>query len=241
MGTSSGRQAPTGRLWRLAKAAASRYLSPANAGALEAREVAARYLAALGAEGEPGLTGALAAFRLTRKVAQNLGAFCCQADSEGWPAARAAWGLTDWPEASPALAQSLGTALVAAGGGLEQAVAHTALVGVWLDLPAPGTGPRPEAAAVVRRFLAAAFHLRLALDLGESMEAAAAGFSPLRHGLQEIAARVGQAAEAAQPETAAPLLPQHWLGLPGWTWVTQRLSGLLAQLSDQGQVKKSAE
>ena len=241
MGTSSARQAPTGRLWRLAKAAATRYLSPENAGALEAREVTARYIAALGEAGGPGLTGALAAFRLTRTVAQNLGAFCCQADSGGWPVALTAWGLTDWPEASPALAQALGTTLGAAGGGLEQAVAHTALVGVWLDLPAPGAGPRPKAATVVRRFLAAAFHRRLALDLGESMEAAAAGFSPLRHGLQEIAARVGQAAVAAQPETAAPLLPQHWLGLPGWTWVTQMLSGLLAQLSDQGEVNKSGE
>lgn len=241
MGTSSARQAPTGRLWRLAKGAATRYLSPANAGALEAREVAARYIAALGEEGGPGLAGTLAAFRLTRKVAQNLGAFCCQADSGGGPAARAAWGLTDWPEASPALAQSLGTALGAAGDGLEQAVAYTAIVKVWLDLPAPGAGPKPEAATVVRRFLAAAFHLRLALDLGESMEAAAAGFSPLHQAMQGIAERVGLAAEAARPETTAPLLPQHWLGLEGWTWVTQLLADLLAQLSDQGRVKKSAE
>ena len=241
MGTSSARQAPTGRLWRLAKGAATRYLSPESAGTVEAREVAARYLAALGEGSGPEIANALAAFRLTRKVAQNLGAFCCQADSGGWPEARAAWGLTDWPEEPSARAQALGIALGDGGGGLEQAVAHTALVGVWLDLPAPGAGPKPEAAMVVRRFLAAAFHLRLALDLGESMEAAAAGFSPLRQGLKEIAARVGQAVEAAQPEAAAPLLPQHWLGLPGWTWVTQLLADLLAQLSDQGQVKKSGE
>jgi len=221
----------------LAKAAATRYLSPANAGALEAREVAARYIAALGEGGGPELAGALAAFRLTRKVAQNLGAFCCQADSRGWPEALATWGLTDLPEASPALAQSLGTALGAAGGGLEQAVAHTALVEFWLNLPAPGAGPTPKAATVVRRFLAAAFHLRLALDLGESMEAAAAGFSPLRQAIKDIAERVGLAVEAAQPEAAAPLLPQHWLGLPGWTWVTQLLADLLAQLSDQAEVK----
>ena len=241
MGTSSARQAPTGRLWRLAKGAASRYLSPAKAGALEAREVAARYIAALGEEGGPGLAGTLAAFRLTRKVAQNLGAFCCQADSGGWPEALAAWGLADWPEEPPALAQALGTALGESGGGLEQAVDHTALVRVWLDLPAPGAGPKPEAATVVRRFLAAAFQLRLALDLGESMEAAAAGFSPLHQAIQAIAERVGLAAEAAQPETAAPLLPQHWLGLPGWTWVTQILADLLAELSGQGRVNKSVK
>ena len=120
-------------------------------------------------------------------------------------------------------------------------MAHTALVEVWLDLPAPGAGPTPETATVVRRFLAAAFHRRLALDLGESMEAVAAGFSPLHQALKDLGEQVSLAAEAAPPEAAAPLTPQHWLGLPGWTWVTQILAGLLAQLSDQGQVKKSAE
>ena len=237
MGTSSARQAPTGRLWRLAKGAATRYLSPESAGAVEAREVAARYLAALG-EG--------------RRAGDRRGPGGLSPDPEGGPesgglllpgrfrglagGAGPPGGSTDWPEEPSARAQALGTALGDSGGGLEQAVAHTALVGVWLDLPAPGAGPAPEAATVVRRFLAAAFHLRLALDLGESLEAAAAGFSPLRQGLKEIAARVGLAAEAARPETAAPLLPQHWLGLPGWTWVTQLLADLLAQLSDQGRV-----
>ena len=49
MGTSSARRAPTTRRWRLAKAAATRYLSPESGGAVDAREVAARYVAALGA------------------------------------------------------------------------------------------------------------------------------------------------------------------------------------------------
>ena len=47
MGTSSARRGPTTGLWRAAKGAATRYLSPAAGGEVSAREVAARYLAAL--------------------------------------------------------------------------------------------------------------------------------------------------------------------------------------------------
>ena len=145
MGTSSPRQGPTSRLWRLAKGTATRYLSPENTGAVTAREVAARYVAALGEGGGPGLAGALAAFRLTRKVAQNLGAFWCQADFQGVPAALSAWGLADWSEEAPeSLAQPLSAALGVAGGGLEQAVAHTALVGVLLKLPERVCPPHPR-------------------------------------------------------------------------------------------------
>ncbi len=235
MGTSSARRGPTGRLWRLAKGAATRYLSPESSGAVEAREVAARYVAALGEGGEPGLAGALAAFRLTRRVAQNLGAFWCQAHFQGWPAALSAWGLKYLPGEPEAMAQSLGAALGEAGGGLEPAVAHTALVGLLLKLPEPGIAAAPpEAAQSVRRFLAAALKLRLALDLGESLEAVAPGFSPLRQGLAEIAACIDQAAETAGPQAPAPLTPEHWLGLPGWTWVTELMEGLLLQLKAHG-------
>jgi hypothetical protein len=82
----------------------------------------------------------------------------------------------------------------------------------------------------VRRFLAQAFHLRLALDLGESLEAAAPGYSQLRQGLNGLAGCIGLAATAPQPE-AAPRTPEHWLGLPGWTWVTGVLEGLMTGLS----------
>ena len=72
-----------------------------SGGAVDAREVAARYVAALGEGRARVLAGALATFRLTRKVAQNLGAFWSQADSRGWPAALAAWGLRICPERGP--------------------------------------------------------------------------------------------------------------------------------------------
>ena len=57
MGTSSARRGPTTGLWRAAKGAATRYLSPAAAGEVSAREVVARYLAAL--EETPGQGEAL--------------------------------------------------------------------------------------------------------------------------------------------------------------------------------------
>jgi len=128
-------------------------------------------------------------------------------------------------------AQSLSAALGVAGGGLEAAVIHTALAMVWLNLPASGPSePAMPPSRLVRRFLAAAFHLRLALDLGESLEAAAPGFIAWRQGVGEIAAGVDLAA-AAQPEAPPPLTPEHWLGLPGWTWVTAMLAGLMAELT----------
>jgi len=213
---------------------------------VSAREVAARYVAALGEGGvPPDMACALAAFRLTRRVAQNLGAFYCQAASRGWPAALEAWGLKEaaGEEVIAVPAHSLSAALEIPGGGLEQAVAHTALVGLLLKPPPGGRGggvfvpvpvPVPEAARLVRRFLGDAFSLRLLLDLGESLEAAAPGFSPLRQGSIEISRWVERA--AADPSLAAPHLrsPEDWLGLPGWTWVTGMLQGLLLHLTDQG-------
>ncbi|MGA8139616.1 MAG: hypothetical protein WB948_02945, partial [Desulfobaccales bacterium] len=110
----------------------------------------------------------------------------------------------------------------------------------------PGGGvlapvPIPEAARLVRRFLGDAFSLRLLLDLGESLEAAAPGFSPLRQGTIEISRWIEQA--AADPSLAAPPLrsPEDWLGLPGWTWVTRVLQGLLRSLRDQGCPQKFSE
>lgn len=231
MGTSSARRAPTTRLWRLAKAAATRYLSPENGWAVDAREVVASYVAALGERDGTGPAGALAAFRQTRRAAQNLGAFCCQSDSRGWPAALENWGLQDLAGVGPEiLTPSLSVALEAPGGGLEQAVAHTALMGVLQNLPMdPGQGERP--ARLVRRFLVEAFQLRLALDLGESLETAALGISSLRQGLIDLAAWIDRAAKLPN-SPPAPQTPEEWLGLPGWTWVSSLLTELILNLSD---------
>ncbi len=229
MGTSSARRAPTTRLWRLAKAAATRYLSP-ESGSVDAREVAARYVAALGEGGGPGPAGALAAFRRTRRAAQNLGAFCCQADSRGWPAALADWAWQDLAgDGSEVLTPALGAALEAPGGGLEQAVAHTALMEI-LPNPPMGSSQGEEPARLVRRFLVKAFGLRLALDLGESLEAAAPGISSLRQGLTGLDAWIDQAAILPNLPPAPPT-PEEWLGLPGWTWVSSLLTELILNLA----------
>jgi hypothetical protein len=230
MGTSSARRAPATRLWRRAKAAAGRYFSADSRGAPAAREVAARYLAALGEDGGATPAGALAAFRLTRRVAQNLGAFCCRAVSQGWPAALEDLGLQKLAGSDPAtLAPFLYAALEAQGGGLEQAVVHTALMGIWPNLP-PNPDASLEAAGLVPRFLTAALHLRLLLDLGESLETAAPEVFSLRQAQAELADCLERAAEIPHLP-AAPLTPADWLGLPGWTWVTHRLQGLILNLT----------
>jgi len=240
MGTSSARRAPSTRLWRRAKLTATRYLSPASAGAVAAGEVAARYVAALGEGGGPGSAGVLSAFRLTRRVAQNLGAFCCQAASQGWPAALEDLGLKDLAGKPPeALAQALSATLGVPGGGLEQAVAHTALLETLMNLPG-NSGAQLKAAGLAGRFLAAALHLRLALDLGDSLEAAAPGISPLRQGLAELSDYLERAA-VIPTLPAAPRTPGDWLGLPGWTWVSHLLAGLLSNLTGQSSSADSPE
>jgi hypothetical protein len=227
MGTSAARRAPTTRLWRLAKGAATRYLSPEGGGAVTAGEVTARYLAALGEDGP----GALAAFRLTRKVAQDLGA----AAAQGWEEALNSWGLGELAGESPeAAAHGVAAALAGADGGLEAAAARASLVRV---LPPAGaaslhaTAAEGEPGRLVSRFLAAALHLRLALDLGEPLEAAAGSYRRIRNGLGELQAWIERAAAPSAPEAPeAPGDPEAWRGLAGWTWVTRVMEMMISRL-----------
>jgi hypothetical protein len=231
MGTSAARRAPTTRLWRLAKGAATRYLSPEGAGAVTAGEVAARYLAALG-EGEQG---PLAAFRLTRKVAQELGTLAAVAAFRGWQEALGSWGLGELAGHPPEVqAQGVGSALVGAGGGLEEAVARASLIQILrkqagVDPQATAGQMAPE--QLVPRFLAAALHLRLALDLGEPLEAAGSNYSHIMGGLDDLQGWIEQAAGA--PDHQAPDNAEAWQGLAGWTWVTGVLAAMLSRLTDK--------
>jgi hypothetical protein len=227
MGTSSARRAPTTWLWRRAKGAASRYLAPAGAGGLEAREVVGRYLAALEETAAPGGQDLLAAFRLTRKAAQTLGAWAAQAGSPGGDAALAAWGLTAGPgqsseEAFPALARML----LKLDSSLEGAVARSSLAAVLMDFDRQGLS-RP--ARLVAQFLAESIYQRLVLDLGESLEAAGLNFGHWRRGLDGLQ---GWIAGAAQEEPEAPATPEHWRGLAGWQWVTLTLGNMLRRLRE---------
>jgi hypothetical protein len=230
MGTSSARRGPTTGLWRAAKGAATRYLSPGAAGEVSAREVAARYLAALAetsAQGE-----ALAAFRFTRKVAQDLGALGQEAAARGWEAVLKDRGLASMAQEPPEmLAPGVSALLAGSGGSLEEAVVRTALALVIRQaIQAPD---RPDPAQMVRQFLVAAVHLRLALDLGESLEAAAGSYGRLREGLSRIKAAIEASAAAPSAPPGPPNTPGHWQGLTGWTWVTEVMAALIKDL-EQG-------
>jgi len=227
MGTSSARRAPTTWFWRRAKGAATRYLAPEAGVGLEAREVVARYLAALGEDAGSGRQGLLAGFRLTRKVAQNFGALVSQAASQGWVAALEAWGLTEGPgqpreEVVPALAG----ALLEPDGSLEGAVARSSLAAVLR-----GFGPAEKIAPIqaVTRFFAESLYQRLVLDLGEPLEAAGLSCGHLWEGLDGLRSWIAGAAAVQEPDE--PPTPEQWRGLAGWTWVTLALENLLGHLS----------
>jgi hypothetical protein len=237
MGTSAARRAPTGRWWRLAKRAATRYLSPEKEGGVEVREVVARYLAALEGSAAAGGPGALAAFSLTRKVAQDLGAFWAQAVSQGWEAVLNAWGVPQLKGQPPEIAAAgLSAALVGPGGGLEEAVARAALAQALLPhLPpqdylqseaGPASGPEPH--LLVQHFLGTVLAGRLVLDLGESLEAAGRDFRRLQMGLAGLTGYISQAALASP--VSSPSQTEHWRGLNGWLWVTQVLAAILKKL-----------
>ena len=114
------------------------------------------------------------------------------------------------------------------GGGLEEAVVRTALA--LVIGPAVQSRNRPEPAQIVRQFLVTALHLRLALDLGEPLEAAAGGYGRLREGLSRIKAVMEAGAEAAGAPPEPPASPGLWQGFTGWTWVTEVMAALMKNL-----------
>lgn len=126
------------------------------------------------------------------------------------------------------LASGVSGLLDGSGGGLEEAVVRTSLA---LAMgPAVPAEDKPDSAHLVRQFLATAVRLRLALDLGEPLEAAAGGYGRLRDGLSRIQAVIEAGAAAAGGEPESPATPVHWRGLPGWIWVTEIMAGLMQNL-----------
>jgi hypothetical protein len=126
------------------------------------------------------------------------------------------------------LAPGLSGVLAGSGGGLEDAVVRTALA--LVIAPAVQSQDQPEPAQVVRQFLVTALHLRLALDLGEPLEAAAGGYGRLRDGLSRIKAVIDTGAEAAGRPPEPPATSNLWRGFTGWTWVTEVMAGLMQNL-----------
>ncbi|MHB9073369.1 MAG: hypothetical protein ACYC6G_07580 [Desulfobaccales bacterium] len=227
MGTSSARRGPTTALWRAAKGAATRYLSPEGGGELNAREVVARYLAAL--KETPGQGDRLAVFRFTRKVGQELGAFWEEVNVRGRERSLQERGLGPLVHAEVSmLAQGLSEVLAGLGGGLEEAAVRTTLALV-LRQALQSVGETTPA-NLVRQFLAAAVTLRLALDLGEPLEAAAGSYGRLKLGFNHIKQLIEVNVPGENEQTAPPASPDHWQGLAGWIWVTEIMAGLMKNL-----------
>ena len=202
-------------------------MSPGAAGEVSAREVAARYLAAL-AEA-PGQGDRLVAFRVTRKAAQDLGALGQEVAARGWGLALKNRGLASLAQEPPEmLALGVSGVVAGSGGGLEEAVVRTALTSVVRQ--AIQAQDRPDPAQMVRQFLVTAVHLRLALDLGEPLEAAAGSSGRLRDGLSRIKVVIEAGAGAAGAPPEPPATPGHWQGLTGWTWVTEVMAALMKNL-----------
>jgi hypothetical protein len=225
MGTSSARRAPTTWFWRRAKGAAARYLAPEEGVGLEAREVVARYLTALGEGAGPDSQGLLAPFRLTRKAAQNLGAFIDEVSSRGWDKALEVRGLTGGAGNSREnTAPALAGALLETDGSLEGAVARSSLAVVLHDL---GPSEKVAPALIVTRFLAESLYQRLILDLGEPLEAASISYGHWQRGLDGLRSWIYQARTLAEPPP-----PEQWQGLAGWQWATMALEKIMRRLLD---------
>lgn len=233
MGTSTARRGPSTAAWRWAKGSATRYLSPEGATAVEAREVVRRYVAALQETGAATGQDLLAEFRLTRKAAQHLGEFGDLAAESGVTDALEAWGLGELTQASPEAAISgLTSAWVEENGGLEAQVARTALATCLRKVFSSGAGikPRLKSADLVGSFLAEALCQRLVLDLGESLEAAAPGWSEYHQGLARLEDELQRAAAAVPGDRPGS---EQWQGLAGWLWVTEVLKKILQAFQDR--------
>jgi hypothetical protein len=227
MGTSSARRGPTTALWRAAKRTATRYLAPEGEGAVTAREVVAKYLAAL--EKTPGQGDRLAVFRFTRKVGQDLGAFWAEVHSRGLQETLQDRGLASLADRDAMLlAPGVSGVLAGSGGCLEEAVVRTALSLVLRE--AINSRDKVTPVQVVRRFLAVALSLRLVLDLGEPLEAAAGSYRKLKYGIEQIKESIENEVPGEDTQPDLPATSAQWQGLLGWTWVTEMMTVLMARL-----------
>ncbi len=237
MGTSTARRAPTSRAWRQAKATATRYLSPETATPVPASEAAARYVNALKAGAGQEAGGALTAFALARKTAQNLGELLQQAREKGWQMALAGYNLAKSLVQSPdAAAPGLAAVWLSENFSLEEAALRPALISRLTAVLSAFSGsrpdrPAPEASLEVPKFLAEVLYHRLAFDLGDSLEAAAPAWRRFSVGLAELRAEIIRAAASCTGEAPAP---GDWQGLEGWLWVTRVLERMLDHLAQEG-------
>jgi hypothetical protein len=199
---------------------------------MEAREVVQRYVAALKETSSSRGQDLLAEFRLTRKAAQSLGEFGDLVAASGLAAALKSMGLQDLAQLPPEEAiPGLTQAILEEQGSLEAAVVGTALatcLGRALTAN-PAANLRLEGSSLVRSFLTTTLSQRLALDLGEPLEAAAHGWPAYRQGLSRLQEELAAAAQEIPdnpPETG------QWRGLGGWLFVTRVLETILQRYED---------
>ena len=223
MGTSTVRRGPTSGLWRSAKAAATRYMSPAPEGEASAREVVARYLAAVaetpgrgrrcGLPGYPeGGTGpggvgqevaaggwdvALRPGGLARRRPGDPRSCWRRGWAGCWPGAAGAWRRRGSDRAGPG--ERTGGAISRPGGPGSDGASVSGHGG------APASGPGPGGAPAGR---------------GGRLRAA-----PGR--LNRIKAVIEAGAEVIDAIPEPPDTPGLWQGLTGWTWVTEVMAGLM--------------
>ena len=95
----------------------------------------------------------------------------------------------------------------------------------------PTNVSRTPGSYLVRSFLAAAIGQRLAFDLGESLETAAAGWPAYQNGLARLQ---GELIAAAAEVTDDPPGAGQWRGLAGWLWVTRVMEHVLDRFRDVG-------
>jgi hypothetical protein len=196
--------------------------------------VVRRYIAALQETSIAQGQEFLAEFRLTRKVAQSLGEFGDMVAGSGLTAALAAWGLNDFAHLPPEEAiLGLPHAWLEEKGSLEAAVVRTALATCLTQILAPNPTPvsHMDGPSLVRTFLAIALCQRLALDLGESLEAAVTGWSEYQKGLARLQAEL-LAATTKVPDNHPGT--GQWQGLAGWLWVTRVLENALQRFQEPG-------
>jgi hypothetical protein len=232
MGTSSARRGPSTALWRLAKGAATRYMSPEGSAPLEAREVVRRYLAALQETSVAQGQDILAGFRFTRKAAQCLGEFGDLLAGSGLPAALESLGMKDLAQLPPEeTIYGLTQAWVEEHGSLEATVARTALATCLTRVLTfdPAANFRVDGPSLVSSFLALVLSQRLAFDLGESLEAAATAWPFYQKALVRLEKEL-RSAISEIPDN--PPGTGQWQALPGWLFVTRTLERVLQRFQD---------
>jgi hypothetical protein len=149
--------------------------------------------------------------------------------AQGWERSLQERGLGTLAHSDAArLAQGVCGILAGGGGGLEEAVVRVALTLVLR--PAMQSQVKVAPANLVRQFLATAVTLRLTLDLGEPLEAAAGSYTRLKDGMKHIKDLIEGCVLRADGQSESPATPEHWQGLPGWTWVTELMAALMVNL-----------